>query len=97
MNLLLVVPEACGMHALPGIGALGADVPVLIGLKISLLFEIGVDALDQAIGIDRDLQDPDLVSEIACEIEPDVRMEFVELFDRQQLAVGAVTNKNRSR
>ena len=59
------------MRAFPGLGALGADVSGSIGLVVGLLFEIGVDAHDQAARIDRDLQDADLMPEIACELEPD--------------------------
>jgi hypothetical protein len=47
-----------------------------------MLFEVGVDASDQIFGIDLDLEDADLVTEIACEIEANDRIEVVESFEQ---------------
>ncbi len=61
--------------------------------KVGLLFEIGVDALNHTVGIDRDLQNPELLSETACKIEADLRVEVVDFFDGQQPAAGAVADE----
>lgn len=44
------------------------------------LFEVGVDAFDQAVRIDRDLEDANLVAEVAREIQANVGIEAVDLF-----------------
>jgi len=64
---------------------------VLMKLFVDLLFEVGVDAPDQAIRTGCNLQDADLVAEMAPEIEADVCVEVVQRLNGQQPACGVVT------
>jgi hypothetical protein len=89
MKVLLVVPEDHRVQAFPGIGAWGADSRErwIVG---EMLFEVGVDTLDQAVCVDGDLEDANLVAEIALEFEADGGVEVVESIKRQQLALRVV-------
>jgi hypothetical protein len=56
--------EAHGTQAFPA-SAPGAQIVVIDGLLVWMLFEVGVDTLDQAVCVDGDLEDANLVAEIA--------------------------------
>lgn len=68
-----------------------ASVP--LGGCVWCLFEIGVDTFDQAVRVDGDLENADLVAEIAREIEADGGVEVVASFERQKLAPRVVANE----
>lgn len=82
------------MQAFPGIRAGGgAPMNVIDGLLVRVLFEVGVDAFNQAVCVDGDLEDADLVAEIARKIEADGGVEVIEPFKRQQLALRVVAHE----